>query len=98
MYVSRTAVQRTLLFAAGLAPGSLVAFDYVFRHPADDFLRAVERRGEPYRFGTDDVYSLAAEAGLDVELHLRPEDLSRLYLGGGCLPYRFIAVAHGRVP
>jgi methyltransferase (TIGR00027 family) len=98
MYVSRTAVLRTLLFASGLAPGSLVAFDYVFRQPEGDFLRAVERRGEPYRFGTGDVGALAAEAGLGVELDLRPEDLARRHLGGRRLPYRFIAVAHARVP
>ena len=98
MYVSEAAVVRTLRLVAGLAPGSLVAFDHVFRRPGEDFLRAVERRGEPLRFGTDDARSLSAGAGLDVELDLRPEDLSQLYLGGRRLPYRFIAISHARVP
>jgi methyltransferase (TIGR00027 family) len=98
MYVSPAAVQQAIGLAAGLAPGSLIAFDYVFRQPADDFLRAVERRGEPCRFGVDDARTIAAGAGLDVELDLCPEDLSRRYLGGHRLPYRFIAIAHARVP
>jgi methyltransferase (TIGR00027 family) len=98
MYVSAAAVERTLRLAAGLEPGSLVAFDYVFQLPEDDFLRAVERRGEPFCFSAAAAPELAVQEGLGLELDLRPEDLSRRYLDGRRLPYRFIAIAHARVP
>jgi len=86
MYISPAAVERTLAFVASLPPGSLVAFDYVFERPPDDFLRAVERRGEPIRFTVASPDELAARHGLELELELRG------------LPYRFIAIAHARVP
>jgi methyltransferase (TIGR00027 family) len=98
MYVSAAAVERTLRLAAGLEPGSLLVFDYVFQRPEDDFLRAVERRGEPCCLGAALAPELALRAGLALELDLRPEDLSRCYLDGRRLPYRFIAIAHARVP
>jgi methyltransferase (TIGR00027 family) len=86
MYVSAAAVERALDLTARLAPGSLVAFDYVYRTPEDDFLRAVERRGEPIRFAAASAGALVARHGLRLELDLRG------------LPYGFVALAHARVP
>ena len=86
MYVSAAAVARTLDLVSELGSGSLVAFDYVFRRPEDDFIRAVERRGEPMRFSIPSAETLAVRHGLELELDRRG------------LPYGFIAIAHARVP
>ena len=86
MYVSAVGVGRALRVGSALAPGSAVVFDYVHRRPADDFLRAVERRHEPVRFITASVDDLLVQHGLRLELDLRG------------LPYGFIALAHARVP
>ena len=86
MYVSAGAVERALGFAGGLAPGSVIAFDYVYRRPEYDFLRAVERRREPVRFITASVDDVLTRHGFRLELDLRG------------LPYGFIALAHARVP
>jgi methyltransferase (TIGR00027 family) len=62
MYLPRESVDTTLGVIAQAAPGSSVAFDYVYRSSLErprDFLgaegyhRYVERRGEPCRFGLD---------------------------------------------
>ena len=86
MYVSAAAVERTFALFCPFAPGSLVAFDYVFERPRNDFLRAVERRGEPIRFITASVDDVLTRHGFRLELDLRG------------LPYGFIALAHARVP
>jgi methyltransferase (TIGR00027 family) len=86
MYVSAAAVARTLDLVSELGPGSLVAFDYVFRRPEEDFIRAVGRRGEPMRFSNPAAETLAVRHGLELELDRRG------------LPYGFIAIAHARVP
>jgi methyltransferase (TIGR00027 family) len=72
MYVSAQAVERVLGFVAALAPGSTVIFDYVFAEPPRDFVRAVERRGEPIRFRTNDVQTLVERHGLELERDVGP--------------------------
>ena len=86
MYVSEAAVDRVFAFAAALVPRSLVAFDYVFRPPPADFVRAVDRRGEPLGFTAPCAAALLRRYGLRLELDLRG------------LPYGFAAIAHARVP
>lgn len=86
MYLTAAAAERTLRLAAELAPGGVVVFDYVFRTPEPDFLRAIERRGEPLGFVADDLDGLLASCGLEPRLDLRG------------LPYPFIGIAHARVP
>ncbi len=97
MYISAPAVDRLLGFGAALAPGSTVIFDYVFAEPTRDFVRAVERRGEPIRFRTNDVRALLERSGLQLERDVRPRELARRLLEGERDPYAFIAIAHARV-
>ena len=97
MYVSAQAVERVLGFAAVLAPGSAVIFDYVFAEPSRDFVRAVERRSEPIRFRTNDVQTLVERHGLELERDVGPLELARRLGGGERDPYPFIAIAQARV-
>jgi methyltransferase (TIGR00027 family) len=98
MYVSAQAVERVLGFVAALASGSTVIFDYVFAEPTREFVRAVERRGEPIRFRTNDVRTLVERYGLQLERNVGPQELARRVLGAERDPYAFIAIAHARLP
>jgi methyltransferase (TIGR00027 family) len=97
MYVSSAAVERLLGSIAALAPGSTVIFDYVFAEPARDFVHALERRGEPIRFRTDDVRALVERCGLWLERDVRPRELAARFDDGQHEPYAFVAIAHARV-
>jgi methyltransferase (TIGR00027 family) len=97
MYVSAPAVERVLGFVAALAPGSTVIFDYVFAEPTRDFVRAVERRGEPIRFRTNDVRTLVERHGLELERDVGPQELVWRLGGVERDPYPFIAIAQARV-
>ena len=97
MYVSAQAVERVLGFGAALAPGSTVIFDYVFAEPSRDFSRAVERRGEPIRFRTNDVQTLVERHGLELERDVGPRELARRLCRAERDPYPFIAIAQARV-
>ncbi len=96
MYVSAPAVDRVLGFCAALAPDSALIFDYIFAEPTRDFVRAIDRRGEPIRFRTNDVRGLIESSGLQFERNVPPRELARL-LENGSDPYAFIAIAHARV-
>ena len=85
MYVSADAVERTLAFVSGFATGSLVVFDYVYRPPGADFLRAVERRGEPIDFTAASADVLLSRQAL---ARARPARA----------PLRLHRLAHARVP
>lgn len=89
MYLPRESVEGTLAVIAGAAPGSSVAFDYVYRssleHPnfffgAEHYYRYVANRGEPCRFGLDpeEAVSFLANHGLTIVSNAGPKELSRL--------------------
>jgi methyltransferase (TIGR00027 family) len=89
MYLPRESVEATLAVIAGAAPGSSVAFDYVFRSSlerprdffgAEHYQRYVAHRDEPCRFGLDpeEAALFLAKHGLTIVSNAGPKELSRL--------------------
>lgn len=89
MYLTATAVDRTLALVTHAAPGSTIAFDYAdargLRDPAGcygaaEHVRYVERRGEPFRFGIEpaDIDRFLGARGLAVVDRAGPAELDRL--------------------
>ena len=92
-YITASAVDAVLSFVAEQsAPGSGLAFDYLFRsvldpHPtafgAKESVEYVRRRGEPFTFGIDEdrIGTFLVERGFNLEDHLRPEEMEAQFLG-----------------
>jgi len=89
MYLPKESVEETMAVIANAAPGSSVAFDYVYRssleRPQDFFgaehwQRYVAHRGEPCRFGLnpEEAASLLARHGFTTESNAGLNELSRL--------------------
>lgn len=106
MYLPREAVESTLAVLAQAAPGSCVAFDYVYRasleRPADflgavGYHRYVERRGEPCRFGLDaeEVAPLLRRYGYELVSNAGPVELRQLVPAGPICDY--FGIAQGRL-
>lgn len=104
MYLPRASVEKTLAVIASAAPGSSVAFDYVFRasleRPADFFgaegyQRYVAARDEPCRFGLDpdEVAPFLESQGLSLASNIDNTVLSRLIPPGPICDYFGIAYA-----
>lgn len=92
MYLTAQAVDATLAAITRCAPRSTLAFEYLYadacRHPeryfgAEEMVRYVARRGEPYRFGLDPlgVEEFVAARGMRVLGHLRSHDFVRAHRG-----------------
>jgi methyltransferase (TIGR00027 family) len=89
MYLPIESVNKTLSFIADAAPGSSVAFDYIFASSlsrprdftgAEPYYRIVAHRNEPCLFGIDpeDVRPFLKEHGLTILSHIGPRELSKL--------------------
>ncbi len=89
MYLPRESVESTLAVIAAAAPGSSVAFDYVYRSSlerpldylgADGFQRYVSARNEPCQFGLDpaEVGPFLASHGLTMASNADSVELARL--------------------
>ena len=76
-------------------PESRLVFDYVFEHPDDKFLRAIERRAEPLRstIAHRDLHALLTQRGLRLDRHLTPHHLHF----AKHKPYSFLAIAEAVV-
>lgn len=105
MYLPRESVEKTIAIIARAAPGSSVAFDYVYRssleHPqdfygAEHWQRYVAHRGEPCLFGLDpgEIGSFLTSHGLTIASNAGPKEMSRL------IPPRsfcdFFGIVHAR--
>ncbi len=89
MYLPVESVNKTLSFVADAAPGSSVAFDYIYAASlarprnftgAETYYRIVAHRNEPCLFGLDpeDVEPFLKKHGLSILSHVGPEELSKL--------------------
>jgi methyltransferase (TIGR00027 family) len=89
MYLPVESVRRTLSLIAAAAPGSSVAFDYIYASSlarprdftgAEPYYRIVAHRNEPCLFGIDpeDVGPFLSEHGLTILSQIGPRELSRL--------------------
>jgi methyltransferase (TIGR00027 family) len=106
-YLTREAVESILATVAGCAPGSSIAFDYVYaeavrrmkaNEDADRFAAYVRRRGEPVTSGLDpdEVEQLATAVGLELESNARPAELAARYLRPDSKVVELSAIAHLR--
>jgi methyltransferase (TIGR00027 family) len=106
-YLSREAVESILATVARCAPGSSIAFDYVYAdavqrmkatEDANRFDAYVRRRGEPLASGLDPdaLGQLAGELGLEVESNARPAELAARHLHEDSRVVEFSAIAHLR--
>jgi methyltransferase (TIGR00027 family) len=88
MYLSPEAVDATLAALTRCAPGSTLAFEYLYadaRETPERYFGAAEmthyvaKRGEPYRFGLDpaQIDEFIAARGMRVVSHRRSEDFVR---------------------
>ncbi|MGQ0579011.1 MAG: SAM-dependent methyltransferase [Betaproteobacteria bacterium] len=104
MYLPKESVESTFAVIGSAAPGSSVAFDYVYRSSlerprdflgAEHFQRYVAHRDEPCRFGLDpqEVAPFLAKHGLTIVSNAGPKELSRLVPGALC---DFLGIAHAR--
>ncbi len=106
MYLPIDSVNRTLSFIAQAAPGSSVAFDYIYAsslaRPSDfigaqPYFRIVKQRNEPCRFGLDpeDVEPFLKAHGLSILSNIGPQELS------GLVPPKalcnFLGIVHAKV-
>lgn len=106
MYLPIESVKKTLSFIARTAPGSSVAFDYIYAsslaRPCDfigakPYYHIVRHRNEPCRFGLDpeDVGPFLNEHGLSILSNIGPKELSKL------VPPKtlcdFLGIAHAKV-
>jgi methyltransferase (TIGR00027 family) len=92
MYLSPQAVDNTLDFIWwGAAPGSLVAFDYIYAsvlrqenrfYGEREIFKTVSRAGEGWTFGLEDgeVEPFLIERGFDLVAHYTPSDLEKAFL------------------
>jgi methyltransferase (TIGR00027 family) len=91
MYLKPETVDETLAFLTTAAPGSTLAFEYLyadaFGHPdryfgAARLFQYVASRGEPYLFGIDpdDVDGFLAARGMRTLSHVRAQDFARMHL------------------
>jgi methyltransferase (TIGR00027 family) len=113
-YLDDDAVAATLRWFAGLAPGSVIGFDYVFREViegrwrsrrSDRLGRLVAAQGEPFRWGIPRGESEAYLQGFGLELveDVGPSEAARRYLlrADGTPAgemWRFGGFARARVP
>jgi methyltransferase (TIGR00027 family) len=104
MYLPREAVETTLAVIAGAAPGSTLAFDYVYRaslerpqafYGAAGYQQYVARRGEPCRFGldADELPSFLARHRLSLTGNCGVRELARLVPPGPLCDFFGIACA-----
>jgi methyltransferase (TIGR00027 family) len=91
MYLKPETVDDTLAFLTTAAPGSSLAFEYLyadaFRRPEHYFgatrlFRYVAARGEPYLFGIDPdgMDDFLAARGMRTLSHVRAQDFARMHL------------------
>jgi methyltransferase (TIGR00027 family) len=92
MYLSGQAVDGTLNFIRSrAAPGSRVAFDYIYAsvlrqenryYGEQGLFETVSRAGEGWTFGLEDgaIESFLAERGFAIVAHYTPSELEKLYL------------------
>jgi methyltransferase (TIGR00027 family) len=89
MYLPVESVKKTLSFIAEAAPGSSIAFDYIYASSmtqprdfigAEPYYRIVAQRNEPCLFGIDpkDVGPFLHNHGLSIFTHIGPQGLSKL--------------------
>lgn len=105
-YLTAEAIDETLATIGRFAPGSSVAFDYVYRSAdgATKLQAYLARHGEPLLFGLDpdQVPDFLTERGLELVSNATAEDLVREHLTvdgraiGASLEYS--GIAHARVP
>jgi methyltransferase (TIGR00027 family) len=110
-YLAPAAVDATLRWVGGAAPGSVVVFTYVERrvledprpfHGAARLLQDLARLGEPWTFGLDpaEVGTYLAARGLTLVEDVGAAEYRRRYLAdrrGGMRGYEFYRVAAARV-
>lgn len=105
MYLPQAAVEATLDVINCAAPGSSVAFDYVYRasldrpqtfYGAEGYQRYVERHGEPCRFGLDahEIAAFLGRHGLSVVSNAGPRELAQLIPPGPVCDY--FGIVHAR--
>ena len=94
MYITADAVEGVLRFVSERSgSGSAIAFDYIYReflegddsyYGAAELRRAVERQGEPFRFGIPECQAEAfvAAHGLELERHHTAQDMPERFLTG----------------
>ncbi len=92
MYLSAQAVDGTLNFIRGrAAPGSRVAFDYIYAsvlrrenryYGEQGIFETVSRAGEGWTFGLEDgeIEPFLSERGFEIVAHYTPPELERLYM------------------
>jgi methyltransferase (TIGR00027 family) len=92
MYLSAQAVDGTLNFIhSSAAPGSRVAFDYIYAsvlrrenryYGEQGIFDTVSKTGEGWTFGLEDgaIESFLAERGFEIVVHYTPPKLEKLYL------------------
>lgn len=107
-YLPADAVDTTLACVARFAPGSSVAFDYLYQdaltEPSPESQRYVSylaKHAEPLLSGVDPatIADHLAERGLELVDNAGPDDLRRRHLAGTTDPITtFAAIAHARVP
>lgn len=89
MYLTPGAVDRTLSFITMSAPGSTLAFEYLYAdahqrperyYGATNMFRYVAARGEPYRSGIDPDHmdEFLAARGMRALSHVRAQDFERM--------------------
>ena len=113
-YLEAEAIDATLAWAASLAPGSALVFDYIDRevvegddepYGAKELKRGVRRTGEPLRFGIPrgGTSAFLAARGFDLVHDLHAEEAKRRYCTrtDGTIAgraYEFGGIALARVP
>lgn len=107
VYLPEQMVDQTLRLVASAAPGSSIAFDYMFQgafdRPGDFYgavqaFRTVERLGEPYLFGAEpgQVAALVERNGLELVSNVGPAELVQL-LPGRRAPFAdYMGIVHAR--
>lgn len=92
MYLSAQAVDGTLNFIrSSAAPGSRVAFDYIYAsvlrrenryYGEQGIFETVSKTGEGWTFGLEDgiIEAFLAERGFEIVAHYTPPELEKLYL------------------
>lgn len=81
-YLTKEAVKETLLAIRQLAPGSMIAFDYVDERALGHVKAVMEWLGEPVHFlpNSDEVTEMLKEQGLNLLDHLDSDALHQRYL------------------
>jgi methyltransferase (TIGR00027 family) len=106
-YLTAEAIDETLATITRFAPGSSVAFDYVYRSAdgASKLQAYLARHNEPLLFGLDpdQVEDFLAKRGLELVSNATAEDLVREHLTGSDgrpigTSLEYSGIAHARVP